>query len=218
MISARITHDGSTRFAIAGLNVLDARILQAAGKGLAGGLNRVSGIAQQKFLSGPRPEKLDVVTTRLRGSIETAVDVSADRVVGRIGSNVPYAPVHEFGLVGSAPIKVRAHTRTVEDKGGIGLERLREVKNRKTGTTRVLSDLYRFDKSGKIIGRKRTLRQLAQKQGREDEVIDQQVRAHERTDFKYQGRPFLRPALQQGGPIILSEIKKQLAALSTLNS
>lgn len=212
MISTRITHGGSTRLAITALNALDARALQAAGKGLSAGLQNVSGIAQQKFLSGPRPERLDVVTTRLRGSIETKVEVSAGSVLGRIGTNVPYGLTHEFGLIGHAPIKVKAHTRTVENKGGTGLDRIRQVKSRKTGTTRLLSDLY-IIRDNKIIGRKRTLRQLAQKQGKEDAVSDQQVREHTRSDFKYAGRPFLRPALEQGRPIILSEIKQSLAAL-----
>lgn len=207
-MNATIKQDGSTRFAIRGLLMLDARALQAAGKGLASGLETISGIAQQKFLSGPRPSVLDVVTTRLRGSIETKVEPKGEGLVGRIGSNVPHATTHEFGLVGRAPIAVREHERSRENQLGQGLVRLRQ-----TNQGKFLSDLYHLGPGGSITGRKRTLKQVARKQNRLEEIETGRVRAHERKNFKYQGRPFLRPAIEQGRPLMLEEIKRQLATL-----
>lgn len=212
-MNATIHHDGSTRLAIRGLVLLDARAVQAAGRGLAAGLNHAVTVAQQKYLSGPRPSRLDVVTTRLRGSVTSKVEVSGERVVGRIGTNVPYAPVHEFGLLGHAPIKVRAHERSREQVGAVGVERLRTVKTGKNAG-KLISDIYRLDAQGNRIGYKRTLKQVAAKQNKLDDLVTGEVRAHERKDFTYRGRPFLRPALEESKPIILAEIKRQLEKLN----
>jgi hypothetical protein len=52
-------------------------------------------VSKRDYLTGPRPERLGVVTGRLRGSI--AVDLlQAPRYVD-VGTNVVYGPVHEFG-------------------------------------------------------------------------------------------------------------------------
>lgn len=50
-----------------------------------------------KYLSGPRPEKLGRVTGRLASSIKFLIDEAADSVTIRFGSDVPYAAIHEFG-------------------------------------------------------------------------------------------------------------------------
>jgi len=68
-----------------GLTALDKAVLRA---GLV-----VAGQAQRN-VSGPRPEKLGVVTGRLRQSI-SAVSVGFGRV--KVGTNVSYARIHEFG-------------------------------------------------------------------------------------------------------------------------
>lgn len=211
-MSPSIQHDGSTRLAIRNLVLLDARALQAAGRGLAAGLNHAVTVAQQKFLSGPRPSKLDVVTTRLRGSITSKVESKGDGIIGRIGTNIPYATTHEFGLVGHGPITVREHERSRENQFGQGIERSRRVlKGKNAGKT--ISDLYRLDAEGKVIGYKRTLKQVAAKQNRLEEIETGRVRQHERTKFTYTGRPFLRPALEESKPVILAEIKRQLEKL-----
>lgn len=212
-MNATIQHDGSTRLAIRNLVLLDARAVQAAGRGLAAGLNHAVTVAQQKFLSGPRPSRLDVVTTRLRGSITSKVEVSGDRVLGRIGSNVPYAPVHEFGLVGHEPILVRKHERSrlVGDK----LQRERRVAKGKNAG-KLLSDLYRYDpKTGERVAYKRTLKQLAEKKNKLDQIVTKETKSDfYRRNFKYRGRPFLRPALEESKPVILAEIKRQLEKLN----
>lgn len=53
--------------------------------------------AKQDYLSGPRPEILDVVTGRLRSSIYGRVRESGKTVTIAFGTDVPYAPIHEFG-------------------------------------------------------------------------------------------------------------------------
>jgi phage gpG-like protein len=54
-------------------------------------------ISKKDYLSGPRPRKLGVVTGRLRNSIKISVKQINDSLKGTIGTNVKYAPVHEFG-------------------------------------------------------------------------------------------------------------------------
>jgi len=65
--------------------------------------------AKRDYLSGPRPTRLDRRTGRLRGSIATEAVMDGNKIVGRIGSNVVYARIHEQGLVGA--VNVRAHMR-----------------------------------------------------------------------------------------------------------
>lgn len=56
---------------------------------------RVQEIAPRAYMSGPRPQRIDVVTGTLRRSI--AVDRGRLPFEVAVGSNVVYAPVHEFG-------------------------------------------------------------------------------------------------------------------------
>lgn len=97
-------------------HALDATILAAAARGLAVGLRRAAALAQQKYLSGPRPAVLDAATGRLRAGLNTAVEIAADRVTGSLRTSVPYASTHEFGLLGHPPIPVKAHQRTILKK------------------------------------------------------------------------------------------------------
>ena len=64
-------------------------------------LNRAADLvikqSQRQYLTGPRPERLGVVTGRLRRSINKRVTVTGSRIKAEIGTNVKYAPVHEFG-------------------------------------------------------------------------------------------------------------------------
>lgn len=205
-MNAEMKQDGSTRLVIRNLVRFDAQCLQMAGRGLDAGLKHAATVAMKNYLSGPRPEKLDVVTTRLRGSITSKVESVGEGIIGRIGTNIPYAPVHEFGLIGHAPIKINEHERSTDRKGVLKKSRMSKGK--------VLSDLYRLDKDGNRIGYKRTLKQLAAKQNKLDQIQTGKVRAHERKNFKYAGRPFLRPALEDSKPVILAEIKRQLDTLA----
>lgn len=49
-------------------------------------------------LTGPRPQFLGVRTNRLRSSITAAQAVrTGNEYIAKIGTNVTYAPIHEFG-------------------------------------------------------------------------------------------------------------------------
>ena len=66
------------------------------------GLNKsgehIKGWIQRERLSGPRPVYLGVITNRLRSSIATSGTVrQGDSLINKIGTNVEYAPIHEFG-------------------------------------------------------------------------------------------------------------------------
>lgn len=90
----------------------DARMLPALGNGLSRGLQSAAAVAQHDYLHGPRPSRLDVVSTRLQGSLVTEIKTSGTSVVGRIGTNIKYAAYHEFGYHGIEQVKgfTRAHT------------------------------------------------------------------------------------------------------------
>lgn len=73
---------------------------------LRASLFMVSRTAQRDYLSGPRPGRLGVVTNRLRGSLSEGnpelilqMEEQAAIVRGRVGTNVEYAPAHEFGAI-----------------------------------------------------------------------------------------------------------------------
>ena len=53
--------------------------------------------ARRDYLSGPRPQKLGVVTGTLRRSIGAIVRMARNEGVGEVGTNVIYAAIHEFG-------------------------------------------------------------------------------------------------------------------------
>lgn len=49
------------------------------------------------YLSGPRPDKLDIKTGRLRDSIRSRVITDGSHIQVIMGSHVVYAQIHEFG-------------------------------------------------------------------------------------------------------------------------
>lgn len=60
--------------------------------------NRVVKTAKTKYLSGPRPEKLGVGTGFLRSNIRNSPAVIiGNKVAMTVGTQVKYAPIHEFG-------------------------------------------------------------------------------------------------------------------------
>ena len=161
---ARVTSRGLP-VVLASLKALPEKIEQAGARGMKRGLEAAVTIAQREFLSGPRPEKLDVVTRRLRNAMSYLVrKVPGRGVVGKFGNNVKYARYHEFGFHGS--VSVRAHERLVRGLQG--------------GAGKPADQVFRF------------------------------VKAHRRR-VDYAGRPFAAPALKKALPIILREVKSELA-------
>ncbi len=195
MIDPRIESKG---FAVVlkGVETLPEKALQAASVGLARGLLVTVGIVQHDFLSGPRPKNLDVRTTRLRNSISSKVTNDGKRVVGQIGTNVPYARFHELGFRGT--VNVSAHTRVLENQDEDGLDHDRR---------KILKDA-----SGSVIGFAESRKRVAGR-AKSGVSIFQHVRAHTRK-LNYAGRPFLKPGLEKGFPLILQEIKAELATVT----
>ena len=182
------------------LDQTPARVNSAARTGLKRGLLIAAGIAQREFLSGPRPEKLDVRTTRLRNSISTEVEQLPDRVKGKIGSNVAYAAYHEFGFHGTQT--VRAHTRVLQTL----------VKNQNLiGPGYVAVDTRRqlFDAKGNFIGMRDTKKRDAGRR-RKNAIILVDFRASYQRKVNYAGRPYVRPAVRKAMPQIVTEIQKDI--------
>jgi phage gpG-like protein len=179
MIKVTITEKNADKV-LTSLKSTDERLMTAIGVGLARGLLIAVGVSQAEYLTGPRPERLEVVTSRLRGSIQSEVEVSNNAIIGRMGSNVPYAAYHEFGYHGVEQVK--AHNRVSS----------LQISN---GTVRIVHE----------GGTKQMAKQLR----KNDIVAFTQVKAHARK-VDYDGRPYLRPALAQTdiGSEIDKEIKK----------
>ena len=74
------------------------------------GLEYVVTTIQTKYLTGPRPEKLGVVTGRLRSSIGYLLRPGAKKMTAEVGTKVEYAAIHEYGGV------TRAHTILPKNK------------------------------------------------------------------------------------------------------
>jgi phage gpG-like protein len=191
-IEARIETRGIA-LVLKSLRNADARVMSAAATGLRRGLDKAVTVIQREYLQGPRPERLGEVTTRLRGSINYRVDEEAERIVGRVGTNVKYAAYHEYGFRGT--VNVRPHARVISQTSAKGLDR---------DTRRPIKD-----KQGNIIGYKESRRESARRQ-KTGTVGIQFVQGHTRT-LNYGGRPFVRPGVRKSVPIILEEIKRAVA-------
>ncbi len=192
MIAVKVIARGE-QLVIRSAQALDDRVAKALVTGLARGLQYAAGIAQREFLSGPRPAKLDVRTARLRNSIATSVTVGKERIVGRIGSNVKYAAVHEFGFHGV--MQVKAHTRVTGQFNHIG----KAVDTRRSFV----------DRAGKFIGFRDTRKRAAgaQKSGCVQVGF---VRSHSRK-LNYAGRPYIAPALAKTD--FAAELRQELETL-----
>ena len=198
----RLTEKG-TAAAIEKLNALPEKLDAAIAKGLSRGLLIAVGVVQNDFLSGPRPTHIQSITGRLRIGVQSSVEVTPNRIIGRIGDNVPYAGYHEFGFHGV--VNVKAFTRVVgqhfagKNDAGTYLDSVR-------GTRRqVVSD------KGEVLGFRESRKRAAGRQ-RTGFVQFENVRAHQRR-VDYSGKPYVAPALKQSIPVILEEIKNEVAAL-----
>jgi hypothetical protein len=214
-VSANIT--GSAKLVITHLQGLPNAIDQALVSGLARGLLYAVGLSQRSYLSGPRPAVLEVRTRRLRNAVASEVEIDrtvialergrtatltqrtsgTGNIIGRLGNNVAYAAFHEYGFHGV--INVAAHQRIVSTL---------DVTGKKVDLRR-----KQFDKQGVYIGlRENHARALDRNPNRAAFIFTQNVRAHRR-EINYNGRPFIRPALEKSLPVISREIKKELDAL-----
>jgi phage gpG-like protein len=94
--SYEIQLNGTTKL----LNKLDAATKDSLiSSSLTTGAILLSGWVKRNRLTGPRPNYLGVNTGRLRASITfSKAQRSGNVYSARIGTNVVYAPIHEFGL------------------------------------------------------------------------------------------------------------------------
>ena len=175
-----IVKENGREAVVKNLSTTDDRVRTALGVGLARGLLIAVGVAQVSYLTGPRPEKLSTVTTRLRNSLTAEVSINNNLITGRIGTNVPYGARWEFGFHGVEHVK--AHTRVTS----------LEISN---GTVRIVHE----------GGSKKMARKLK----RNDIAGVTFVRAHDRK-IDSAGKPFLQPALAATdiGGEINKELKK----------
>lgn len=189
--------------AVTSAKTLDARVLQGIQTGLARGLLLTVSIIQTEFIQdGPRVRgefgpgaRLTSLTGRLRQSITSKVQGTANQVVGAIGSSVKYAAFHEFGFHGVQ--NVRAHTRVIDQVNSKGAQ----VDTRRRITTA----------AGEFVGFKESRRESASFQKSGFATV-QFVKAHSRV-VNYAGKPYIRPALNKMQPTILDEIRKELAVI-----
>jgi phage gpG-like protein len=86
-------------------------VLQALGVGMVRATVALQSRVKQKLSD----DVLRVRTGRLRRSINSKVEIESDGVTGRVGTNVVYAGVHEFGFDGV--VNVREHLRTISYNG-----------------------------------------------------------------------------------------------------
>lgn len=175
------------------LQTTDGRVRFACAAGLSIGIQAAAGTAQRLYLSGPRPEVLDVRTTRLRQSIVTEVEVDGNNIIGRIGSNVPYAAFHEFGFFGTE--QVRAHTRV---RGWLG----KSGRERKTTRAHYRNGVFQFAED---------IRPESVRMGLSNFSSIEDVLAYTRK-VAQPGKSFLRPALEATD--ILGIVKKEIAKVA----
>src|SRR4051812_10185138 len=146
-MSSNSTIKGTAELVIKDLQGLPGEVDFAVARGLDRGLQGAVTIAQRRYLSGPRPGKLDIRTRRLLNSISREVLIDRQVVAlewlngktqsvttgsgdirGRIGTNVSYAAFHEFGFHGV--VHVSAHSRSVSlDVTGKRIDERRAIKD-----------------------------------------------------------------------------------------
>jgi len=85
------------------------------------GATTIAAWSKANRLSGPRPQFLGVKTGRLRSSIAVApTEHAGNEYITRIGTNVIYGPIHEFGgrigKRGTMPARPFLHP-ALEDEG-----------------------------------------------------------------------------------------------------
>ena len=76
--------------------LIQANVFQA----LKQGMMVAEQISQTKYLTGPRPEKLGVVTGLLRSSVKSGAYLGGDPgtfATGVLSANTEYARIHEYG-------------------------------------------------------------------------------------------------------------------------
>lgn len=148
---------------------------------------------QQNYLTGPRPEKLGVVTNRLRSSIRASLArPTVTTVSSKIGTNVKYAAAHEYGFDGM--VTVRQHTRknVRDDVFDLGL-----------GISAKRSEIAEFTYMTPKGRLKKGIKKVA------SAIVT--VRSHQR-HMSMPARPFLAPAFEDRLPEYTESISEAVLA------
>lgn len=117
------------------LSELPSRMAQSIAKAMDKENQITVGVIQSEELSGPKPEKIGVITNRLRGSIRAAAAVvSGNSIESSIGSNVKYAGALERGFKGE--VTVKAHSRNVFTTHETGGGKVFDAKTGRIRTTK----------------------------------------------------------------------------------
>ncbi len=178
MISVRIENAEKVALRIEGFPLRLLPDLKKEVSRLASGLVRE--IVQNK-LSG---QVLKVKTGRLRRSIHQEVEETADGIAATVGTNVPYAAVHEYGFTGD--VDVPEYSRR---------------------------NAYNANKKSGGYGGRITLKQaLSARHSATALVETSAVKAHV-LKMKMPERSYLRSALKEQGPAILAALEKEVARL-----
>lgn len=181
-----ITINGSSQKLIAAVGGADSAVLQGMRIGLARALQFAVGQAGSTYMSGPTKSMLGVRSGRLRGSLTAEVEAGGETVLGRIGSNMPYAAIWEFGFHGE--VDVAAHTRVNGwvGKSGRALKTYQEKKQFGNGGK----------KGGIVLGVfRKDIRPAHVRAGLSNFQSLVQVRASRRR-IDQNPRPYLLPALE----------------------
>ena len=213
MIVGKITAKPNFALIISALKNAPAAVMDAAGRALDWGLQGAVGIAMKEYLSGPRPARLGVRSGRLRGSLTRKVTVTAEKVTGILGSNVPYAAFHEFGFNGQ--VQVKAHARVVKQTFIGAKGTLENWDGRRAWREQATAAGER----GAFIGWKDSRAAAGRRAGAHGTVLNftQQVRAHTR-NISYSGKPYARPAIAEMLPAIRERAGKLIVEALKLPS
>lgn len=79
------------------LNQTGRYMIPELARAMQRGARLVQSWSQKHYLGGPRPQKLDEISSRLTRSIATMIEVEGTRVTALVGTNVVYGRIHELG-------------------------------------------------------------------------------------------------------------------------
>lgn len=162
----------------------------------------------QDYLSGPRPSVLGMVTGTLKKSISQEVTSNSKELTLKVGTNVPYARYHEEGFHGVE--QVHSHLRSI---AGFN------AKGSKLTTSQMLKIRGPIkDRFGDVVGYRRNAKEVGERLGAKGGSLLRTRVGTEGGTFdrhvNYDGRPFLRPAIDANLDRIRNDVHAGLAQIA----
>ena len=96
-IQIEITGQEKLKEVINSVSSANGRLKSAIGSAANSFANDVLRNIKEKYLSGPRPEKLGVKSEMLRARTIYSIDQSGNNIQIKWGNNLPYGRIHEYG-------------------------------------------------------------------------------------------------------------------------